>query len=157
MDLDVERHERITAPALLVWEEMDSLDRILAKSPQALSYDVAAGGERATFTANLAWGPLKWGMAGEVLLHDMVPLEQLHYSLAAPSIGLRYDVVMRLTPLSSGETRLDYHGHFDMRHRLAHRMRGLFSDLVEEHAHGLLSRVKVKAEQRRLAQERLLK
>ena len=34
MELDVERHDRIMAPLQLVWEEMDSLEQILAKSPQ---------------------------------------------------------------------------------------------------------------------------
>jgi hypothetical protein len=33
MEIDVERHERITAPVQLVWDEIDSLEQILAKSP----------------------------------------------------------------------------------------------------------------------------
>jgi hypothetical protein len=34
MELEVHRHERIIAPLQLVWEEMDSLEQILAKTPQ---------------------------------------------------------------------------------------------------------------------------
>jgi hypothetical protein len=40
---------------------------------------------------------------------------------------------------------------------MASRMRGLFNEIAEDQAHSLVHRVKVKAEQRRLAQERLLK
>jgi hypothetical protein len=52
---------------------------------------------------------------------------------------------------------LDYTGDLELDHRLAGRMRGLFNELIEEHIHGLTTRVKTRAEQRRLADERLLK
>jgi len=60
MELEVERHERIMAPVQLVWEEIDSLEQILAKSPQISHYDVVPGGQRARGSTKLAWGPLKW-------------------------------------------------------------------------------------------------
>ena len=40
---------------------------------------------------------------------------------------------------------------------MASRMRGVFTEILEDQAHSILHRVKVKSEQRRLAQERLLK
>ena len=64
---------------------------------------------------------------------------------------------IELVSIGEGETKLDYRGHLDVRHRMASRMRGLFNEIAEDHAHSLVHRVKVKAEQRRLAQERLLK
>ena len=64
---------------------------------------------------------------------------------------------IELTPIGETETKLDYRGHLDVRHRMAARMRGLFTEIAEDQAHSLVHRVKVKAEQRRLAQERLLK
>ena len=67
----------------------------------------------------------------------------------------RFPVWNRL--IGEGETKLEYRGRLDVRHRMASRMRGLFNEIAEDQAHSLVHRVKVKAEQRRLAQERLLK
>ena len=58
--------------------------------------------------------------------------------------------------MGDNETKLELRGHLDVRHRMAGRMRGLFNEIAEDQAHSLVHRVKVKAEQRRLAQERLL-
>jgi hypothetical protein len=51
MEIDIERQERIIAPLQLVWEEIDSLEQILAKWPQAFTYDVVPGGQLATIKA----------------------------------------------------------------------------------------------------------
>ena len=48
MELEVQRHERIMAPLQLVWEEMDSLEQILAKTPQISEYDLVPGGSHCT-------------------------------------------------------------------------------------------------------------
>lgn len=157
MEIEVERHERITAPVQLVWEEIDSLEQILAKSPQAFSYDVVPGGQRAVIKSNLAWGPLKWAVEGEASLHDVVARQHLCYQLDVPSLEMHFEATIDLTVVGDTETRLDYRGQMEIRHRLAGRMRGMFSEMLEEHASGLVRRVKVHAEQRRLAQERLLK
>ena len=63
---------------------------------------------------------------------------------------------MKLTAVGTSETRLDCRGHLETEHRLAARMRGMCSQIVEGHVQGVVHRVKVRAEQRRLAQERLL-
>jgi carbon monoxide dehydrogenase subunit G len=157
MELEVERHERIMAPVQLVWEEMDSLEQILAKSPQVSQYDVVPGGKRARASTKLAWGPLKWAVDLEAEITEMVPLQRLGYSIDGPSLEVRYEATIELVPIGEGETKLDYVGHLDVRHRMAGRMRGLFNEIAEDQAHSLVHRVKVKAEQRRLAQERLLK
>jgi carbon monoxide dehydrogenase subunit G len=70
---------------------------------------------------------------------------------------VRHEATVELTPVGENETKLEYRGHLDVRHRMAGRMRGLFNEVAEDHAHSFIHRVKVKAEQRRLAQERLLK
>jgi carbon monoxide dehydrogenase subunit G len=147
MELEVQRHERIMAPVQLVWEEMDSLEQILAKSPQISEYDVIPGGQTARGRTKLAWGPVKW----------TVDLEVKIVEFHGPALEVHYEATIDLVPIGEGETKLDYRGHIDVRHRMASRMRGVFNEIAEDQAHSLVHRVKVKAEQRRLAQERLLK
>lgn len=156
MEIDVERHERILAPIQLVWEEIDSLERILPKTPQVTSYDIVPGGRRATGATKVAWGPIQWTIAVEVTVEALRPRELMRFRVVAPAYDIVVDAAIELKVVGEAETRLDYRGHVEVRHRMAHRMRGMFNEMVEEHMHGLVSRVKVKAEQRRLAQERLL-
>ena len=136
---------------------MDSLEQILAKSPQVAEYDVVPGGQKARGSSRLAWGPVKWKVDLEVTIAEFQPRQRLAFTIDAPSLEVHYEVGMDLISIGEGETKLDYRGHLDVRHRMAGRMRGLFSEIAEDQAHSLVHRVKVKAEQRRLAQERLLK
>ena len=157
MELEVQRHERIMAPVQLVWEEMDTLEQILSKSPQIAEYDVVPGGQKARGRTKLAWGPVKWTVDLEIAIVEFQPRQRLGFSIDGPSLEVRYEATIDLTSIGEGETKLDYRGHLDVRHRMASRMRGLFNEIAEDQAHSLVHRVKVKAEQRRLAQERLLK
>jgi hypothetical protein len=151
------RSTRIVAPVPLVWEEMATLDAILAKSPQFLSYQLAPGGESAQVSANLSWGPLKYPLEGTAQVQGVEPHRQTTYVFAAPSIGLHYAGTLHIAPGGAAETALEYSGELEIEHRMAARMRGLFSEVIEDHIHGLTSRVKTRAEHRRLAEERLLK
>jgi len=157
MELEVHRYDRVMAPIQMVWEEMDSLDQILAKSPQISEYEVVPGGQKARGKAKLAWGPVKWTLDLEVEIIEFAPRQRISVSVDAPAMEVRYQVTVELTQVSENETKLELRGHLDVRHRMAGRMRGLFNEIVEDHAHSLVHRVKVKSEQRRLAQERLLK
>jgi carbon monoxide dehydrogenase subunit G len=157
MELEIQRHERIHAPLQLVWDEMDSLEQILAKTPQISHYEVVPGGQTARGRTKLAWGPVKWQVDIEATIVDLQPRQRIAFCIEAPSLEVVYTCAIDLTSLGEGETKLDYRGHIDVRHRMASRMRGLFNEIAEDQAHSLVHRVKVKAEQRRLAQERLLK
>jgi hypothetical protein len=86
---------------------------------------------RGTATFHLTWGPLKW------------PLD--------------VDISMKLTAVGESETRLDCRGRLETRHRLAAGMRGMCHEVVEGHVRRLIHRLKVRAEQRRLAEECLLR
>jgi len=105
-------------------------ERILA--PLHLVWDEidSLDGDRATAGFQLTWGPLKW------------PLD--------------VDVSLKLIAVGASETRLECQGHLETRHRLAASMRGLCHEVVEGHVRRMLQRVKVRAEQRRLAEECLL-
>lgn len=157
MELDVDRHDRIMAPLQLVWEEMDSLEQILAKAPQVSEYEVVPGGQKARGKTRLAWGPVKWTLDLEIQIVEFQPLQRIGITFDGPALEVLYRAVVDVARVGESETKLDYRGHLDVRHRMAGRMRGLFNEIAEDHAHSLIQRVKVKAEQRRLAQERLLK
>ncbi len=157
MELEVHRQDRVMAPLQLVWEEMDSLDQILAKTPQVSEYEVVPGGQKARGKTKLAWGPLKWMVDLEVEITEFVPRQRISFSVDGPALEVHYQATVELAPVSENETKLEFRGHLDVRHRMASRMRGLFTEIAEDQAHSLVQRVKVKAEQRRLAQERLLK
>jgi carbon monoxide dehydrogenase subunit G len=156
LELEVHRQERIMAPLHLVWEEMDSLDQILAKTPQVSEFDIVPGGRKARGKARLAWGPVKWATDLEIEITDIVPQHRLCYTIEGPALEVHAETVVELTQVGDNETKLEYRGMLDVRHRMASRMKGLFNEILEDHAHSLVHRVKVKAEQRRLAQERLL-
>jgi carbon monoxide dehydrogenase subunit G len=157
MELDVQRQERIMAPLQLAWEEIDSLDLILAKTPQISDFDIVPGGQKARGKARLAWGPVKWTSDLLMEVTDIQPLHRIAFFIDAPALEVRMDAVVELTPVGENETKIEYRGHLDVRHRMAGRMKGLFNEIIEDHAHAIVHRAKVKAEQRRLAQERLLK
>jgi carbon monoxide dehydrogenase subunit G len=157
MELDVQRHDRIMAPLQLVWEEIDSLEQILAKTPQISEFDIVPGGQKARGKARLAWGPVKWTSDLEMEITDFQPPNRIAFFIEGPALEVRVDAVVELTRVGENETKIEYRGHLDVRHRMANRMKGLFNEIAEDHAHSVVHRAKVKAEQRRLAQERLLK
>ncbi|MEW6474268.1 MAG: SRPBCC family protein [Actinomycetota bacterium] len=156
MEVEVQRHERIMASLQLVWEEMGSLEQILAKSPQVSEYDVAPGGQKARGKAKLAWGPVKWTVELEIAIVDIQPRQHLTFTIDGPALGVHSEATIELASIAENETKLGYQGHIDVRHGMAGRMRGLFHEIAEDQAESLVHRVKVKAEQRRLAQEKLL-
>jgi hypothetical protein len=110
--------------------EVERRERVIA--PLDLVWDEidSLDGERATATFQVVWGPLRF------------PLD--------------VDLSLKLTAVGQSETRLDCRGRLETRHRLAARMRGMCSQIVEGHVRDVIHRVKVRAEQRRLAQELLL-
>lgn len=157
MHSDYRKNVRVIAPVQLVWDEMSDLHATLSKSMQFVTYDVAASGDSARFTTNLTWGPLKYAVDGTVTVTEATPREMTQYVIRSPQLGLRFSGTLKIAPTSGTETAMDYNGDVEIDHRLAGRMRGLFNELIEEHIHGLTTRVKTRAEQRRLADERLLK
>jgi hypothetical protein len=105
-------------------------ERIIA--PLDLVWDEIDSLDEARGTARfeLTWGPLRWPLA--------------------------VDISMKLTAVGASETRLECRGHLETRHRLAAPLRNLCRDVVEGHVRAMAQRVKIRAEQRRLAAECLL-
>jgi hypothetical protein len=109
--------------------EVERCERILA--PITLVWDEidSLDRERAARTFHITWGPLKW------------PLD--------------VNVSIQLTAFGGSETRLQCRGHLETRHRVAAGMRRACNEVVERHVQEMIQMVKVRAEQRRLAHERL--
>jgi carbon monoxide dehydrogenase subunit G len=155
VEIAFERSVRVLAPVELVWAEMNSVESILSKSPQVVDYSIL--GERdARIRSKLTWGPLKYQVEGTMTVRQLTQNQLLEYAILLPELGLTYLAGMRIAPGGAHDTTLDYVAHLDLNHRLAAKLRGLFAELIEEHIHGLVGRVKTRAEQRRLADERLL-
>jgi hypothetical protein len=155
MELQLERRERIMAPLPLVWEELDSLDRLLGKTAY-LADHVLPGGDRASAKITLSWGPLKQIVDLDVTLLGALDHRQIRYAIEAPRLNSRLEGAIDLIPLGRSETMLDHRGAVDVEHRLAARMRGQLEELTEQYADTIVERVKTRAENRRHAQERLL-
>jgi hypothetical protein len=111
--------------------EVERRERIIAPLPLVWDEIDSLDGARAAARFHLTWGPLKW------------PLD--------------VDVSMTLTAVGASETRLDCRGHLETPHRLAAHMRGICREVVERHVQRVVDSVKVRAEQRRLAEELLLR
>lgn len=156
MELDLERRERISAPLQLVWDETGSLEQVLTKSPQVSNCEIAPGGVRAKGIAKLAWGPVKWAVDLDVTLLELVVHQHIRYAIEAIDLGTRAETTINLLLVGINETDVGYHSVIEVQHRIAARMRGLFNEIAEGQAHSILHRVKVRSEQRRLANERLL-
>ena len=110
-------------------------------------------GARPSWPGGRSSGPLDL----EAQITEFNPLQRLGFTLDGPSLEVSAEPIVDSPGSGRARRSLDYRGHIDVRHRMASRMRGLFNEIAEDHAHSLIQRVKVKAEQRRLAQERLLK
>ena len=156
MELQIEHCERLLAPLEFVWDEMDSLDQLLAKTVHLAGYDVLANGERALARTTLSWGPMKRTVHLDVTLLGIVAHRQIRYTIEASSLDSRLESSIDLIPLGPDETKLDYRAAVEVRHRLAAHLRGVVHEMTEEHAVGIIDRVKARSEKRRLAEERLL-
>ena len=150
-----QREARVKAPVQLVWDEVGSLDAVIARTPQALTHLRAANGKSAAISGNLHWGPFKHTLAAEVSVVELVPTRQIDYRIVAPSLESHYDGRITLHAVGAAETELRYHGELDLRSPAAKRFRGMLSDLVEEHVHGMTEQAKARAERRQLAEEKL--
>jgi carbon monoxide dehydrogenase subunit G len=154
IELQIKRCERMMAPLQLVWEEVGSLDELLAKTLR--KYQVELGARRATGETTVAWGPIRRTFAVEAVLLGLVAERQVRYALEVPSIATRLEANIDLIPFGEAETKLDYHAALEVQHPVASHKRRLLSEMAEEHALGIVTRIKAKSEHRRLAEERLL-
>jgi carbon monoxide dehydrogenase subunit G len=156
LEIDFVRSQRVAAPLDLVWNEVGSLEEFLAKIPKKWVQDVVPGSDSAQLLLELAWGPVKWAFEGTAALEAVTPREHVLFVIEVENLMLRFDGSLDLYAVAGRETNMSYRGHMECRHRFASKMRGMLGDVVEEHVHRLMGRVKDRAERRYLARERLL-
>ena len=156
MELTIAQDERISAPLHLVWDELGSLDRILAKTPLMSRCEIVPDGGRARAKADLAWGPFRWTVELDVMLLGLIDQRQIRYVIEAKRMAARAETTVDLVPTGQIETKLAYCELVEVGRRAGGQLRRLVKDMAEEHAHNFLHKVKVKSEQRWLAHERLL-
>lgn len=156
MEFDLERQECISAPLHLVWDEIDSLERVLAKTPHVTVCEVAPSKQQARGRATVAWGPVKRTVNLDVALLGLVAEQQIRYVIEARSLETSLEAAIDLALAGMNETRVHYHASVVVRHPTARRTWRLLREIAEEQADSILHRIKVKSEQRRLAHERLL-
>jgi carbon monoxide dehydrogenase subunit G len=156
VDIDFERHERIGAPIERVWEEVGSLDEILAKSPHVSAHHMLPDGHAAELQVQLKWGPVKRTIKPVAKLVDVRPCEGLLLVIDAPTMDLHFKGTMSLDPGGEAETVLTYCTHLESAHGLSERMRPALSEMLESHVHDLVDGVKARAERHHQAAEQLL-
>jgi carbon monoxide dehydrogenase subunit G len=154
VELQIERRERVMAPLALVWDELNSLDQILAKTLHVTRYELLSR-DRARGSTTLTWGPVKKTLDLDVALLGIVAERQIRYAIEARRVESRFEASIDLILLGLNETKLDYHATLEVRHRLAVRMRHPLGEMTEESVDRIIGCVKARSEKRRLAEERL--
>jgi carbon monoxide dehydrogenase subunit G len=149
--LYIERSERMLAPIPFVWEEVSSLDRVLAQSVHVTNYEATVNGDRARGSTMHSRGPVKKTLILEATLLGVVEERQIRYAIEGCSVGTRFEANIDLIPLGATETKLNCQGALEVGHRLASHLSHVLDDMTEEYVTVLIDRVKAHSEQRRPA------
>ena len=142
---------RVSAPVEWVWEELATLDVILAATPSALVTEVALGGRMASLTLRRGWGPLSRVTQGHATLQPVHLRHHLLVGLHLPDLGLDYHGRIDLLPAGADQTRLRYQAHLRCPHRGARRSPMVLRSLVEDHVRAVIGTAQRRAERHHLA------
>lgn len=138
------RQVHIAASPAAVWHEIGSLPAILARLPGGLSH---TGDERsATITGRLAWGPLRPRVSARAELLEIVPEHLVAYRIATEAPAVEFTARLELHRLDTAETGLSFSGRLELAGAAARRLRGLLTEVAEEHVHALTEGTRVRAE-----------
>lgn len=155
LELSYDTTERIAAPIETVWDEIRTVDRLLAYAPEIGSFTAEPDGQRARFMSNMAWGPIDWKAEGTAIILEVTPMERLRWCLEMATLQMRLDLTFHLATGANRETVLRYGGRMFCDHKLVRRLRGMLTDAIEEHVHSTAGRVATLAAQHSLAEQRL--
>ena len=156
MRIDFERQERIDAPVEQVWDELDSLEDILTKTPQIARHAVRADGSTADLQVVIRWGPVRRTVDAIARQADVRPFEGLALRVDAPSIDVHADGSLTIRAGGEAETALTYSMQLESGHWFSRRMRSTLTDMLEGHVHSLIDSVKARAEAHHQAEKRLM-
>jgi hypothetical protein len=149
-----ERTVRIDAPVAAVWNEIATLDQLLARAPEVVAVVPHADPRRATFRARLVWGRfLAWNVDAEAKILEAVPRTHLLYTSDFPKLRAHYQGIFALAPGASDVTIFGYRGSFVCRHHFARLMTWALSLVMKDHVDTVTSSVARLAAQHTLFEE----
>ncbi|MCU0313874.1 MAG: hypothetical protein MUC84_07430 [Solirubrobacteraceae bacterium] len=145
---DYEITLRIDAPLVAVWEELGTLDRLLARAPEVVSVEPHPDDpDRALWHGRMVWGRLRWQVDGEAHVLECKAPEHLLFSSAIPTLDAHYQGIFVLAPGASDVTVLGYRGSFVCRHRLHRVLRQPLTFVLKDHVETVASRIGRRAAQ----------
>jgi uncharacterized membrane protein len=155
LEADHETTVRVMAPIEGVWEEIRTIDRLLAFMHRVERFEAQPDGRTARVWSRLAWGPLDWELEGSVALTEAVTPRRLAWSGVIPRLGLTVEGVLELAPGAHDETVLCYRAALRCDHHLVARLEGVLTAGLEDHVETFTARVATLAAQHAQAKQRL--
>ena len=145
---------RVHAPREVVWEEMETVDLLLAHIEQVVHSVVDDQKVSATFRGRLRWGPFGWNLSGVAAVGEVTPLERLTFSFEVPNIGASQHGVFDLAVASAEETNLTFTAEMRLG-RVAKTVRHLVDETTEGYVRAIVTGIAARAENHWLAEQRL--
>jgi carbon monoxide dehydrogenase subunit G len=138
---------RVDAPVSAVWEEIETLDRLLARAPEVVSVDPHAEPDRALWHGRMVWGRLQWTVEGDARVLERKRNRHLLFSSEIPTLDAHFQGIFVLAPGASDVTVLGYRGSFVCRHRLHRLMKQPLTFVLKDHVETVATRVGRRAAQ----------
>jgi hypothetical protein len=139
---DYEITIRVDAPASAVWEEITTLDQLLARAPEVVSVEPhPAEPDRAIWNGRMVWGRLQWNVDGDARILERSAPKHLLFSSEIPKLDAHYQGIFVLAPGAKDVTVLGYRGSFVCRHRLHRFMKPALTFVLKDHVETVATRV----------------
>ena len=121
-EISFQRQERIGAPLEAVWAQMNTLERVLAKTPAVNAHET------------------------KVTLLGIVECRHIRYVVEAPALGTRCEITIDLLPVGAGETRLGYWASVETDRPVDAELVEMFTHLAQDFIDQFFERLRVSAE-----------
>jgi hypothetical protein len=139
---DYEITLRVDAPASALWEEIATLDQLLARAPEVISVEPHPGEpDRAIWQGRMVWGRLQWNVEGDARVLERNAGEHLLFSSEIATLDAHYQGIFVLAPGGKDVTVLGYRGSFVCRHRLHRFMKPALTFVLKDHVETVATRV----------------
>jgi hypothetical protein len=139
---DYEITLRVDAPASAIWEEISTLDQLLARAPEVVSVEPHPGEpDRAIWKGRMVWGRLQWNVDGDARILERKAGKHLLFSSEIPTLDAHYQGIFVLAPGAKDVTVLGYRGSFVCRHRLHRFMKPALTFVLKDHVETVATRV----------------
>ncbi len=145
---------RVRAPLSVVWQEIETIDRILAHTEMVVQSVVDDRRVSAEIRARLRWGPFGWTLNGTATVTEAVAPERLVFTVDIPTMGMRQTGTFELTELSAEETTLRHTSEFVLG-RLGRSVKSVVDDEIETYVRVIVDGIAGRAARAWLAEQRL--